>query len=429
MNQLLISGKSRYEQNRDESLIVMPASEGLLRTKQQQKICVGDCIVLYEKQLLLRGEWKEEVGQLICDEMKLKGDILFNVKSNKMVGFTEDFISTKKVIKNLLDEDKIDNFCGPAKNVNQWRYRSINGRSFNCEFWFNSGHLDGDTLLQQFNQVVIHCEIIGSRVMGFVCDAGGSNAGLMKLLRGRTRIPEGSWLPIDSVRTPNPYDPSRFIYLYHCSTHNMKNMRGALFMSTPGGKKQFLDVNDNIISKAIIEECRDRDKARQTNNHAPATRVTGITTNLNKWSVMNVSQAKRISEEKTLAESGCHIYGLLGVPVDEQLKQERYHLGHFLLKREKEDPLHPTEKRPLGYWPAVAIHFKDILKKKLQDDQFAGSENWEVLASKISSFEWLANLHEIFNATLMNMDIVIGRWNIDRYVLYSCILIVTYNTI
>ena len=120
---------------------------------------------------------------------------------------------------------------------------------------------------------------------------------------------------------------------------------------------------------------------------------------------------------------------MLGVPVDEQLKQERYHLGHFLLKREKEDPLHPTEKRPLGYWPAVAIHFKDILKKKLQDDQFAGSENWEVLASKISSFEWLANLHEIFNATLMNMDIVIGRWNIDRYVLYSCILIVTYNTI
>ena len=56
-NQLLISGKSRYEQNRDESLIVMPASGGLLHTKQQQKICVGDCIVLYEKQLLLRGRY------------------------------------------------------------------------------------------------------------------------------------------------------------------------------------------------------------------------------------------------------------------------------------------------------------------------------------------------------------------------------------
>ena len=86
---------------------------------------------MYEKQLLIR-KFMDEVGELVCDEMKLKEDILLNVTSNTMVGFTEDFIYKKKILKNLMDEDTLDNFCKPAKYVNQWRYRSINGRTFNC---------------------------------------------------------------------------------------------------------------------------------------------------------------------------------------------------------------------------------------------------------------------------------------------------------
>ena len=61
----------------------------------------------------------------------------------------------KKILLNLLEEEKLDSLCEPAKHVNQWRYRSVNGRSFNCEFWFNGGSLSGDGLLEQFNQVVI----------------------------------------------------------------------------------------------------------------------------------------------------------------------------------------------------------------------------------------------------------------------------------
>ena len=171
-------------------MIIMPSSGNLARKKQAQKIRVGNCIVMYEKQFLLY-DTLEEIGQLICDEMKLKEDILVNVVSNKMVGFTEDFISAKKIMKNLLDDDELENYCKPAKYVNQWRYRSVSGRSFNCEFWFNGGDLDGDAMLEQFIQVVINCEIIGSRVLGFVSDAGGSNARLFKLLRGMTDVPEG----------------------------------------------------------------------------------------------------------------------------------------------------------------------------------------------------------------------------------------------
>ena len=131
----------------------------------------------------------------------------------------------------------------PGIQVNQWRYPAVDGRSYNCEFWNNAGSLNVDGLLEQFKQVVMRRETVGSRVLSFVCDAGGNNARLMKLLREKIDIPEVGWLPIEVVRTVNPFAPeNRYIYLFHCSTHDLKAMRNALYTSLrKDGKKQFLD--------------------------------------------------------------------------------------------------------------------------------------------------------------------------------------------
>ena len=112
-----------------------------------------------------------EIGEVMCDEMKQKEGMLYNVANRKAVGFTADFICKKQIMKSLLDEKEIVSFCKPATYVNQWRYRSVNGRSFNCKFWYNSGNLSGNGLLEQFNRVVMSCEAVGSAVLGFVCDA------------------------------------------------------------------------------------------------------------------------------------------------------------------------------------------------------------------------------------------------------------------
>ena len=173
----------------------------------------------------------ELIGQLICDEMKVKGDIVFNVATYEMRGFTEDFADTKKILTKLLDEDTIESFSKPATYVNQWRYRSVNGNTYNLEFWFNSGTLKGEELLGQFRQVVMRCESVGARVLAMVCDAGGNNARLYKLLTGAMALPETGWLPSKYVRTVNPWDTSRYIYTSHCSMHDMKAMRNQLFTS------------------------------------------------------------------------------------------------------------------------------------------------------------------------------------------------------
>ena len=79
----------------------------------------------------------------MCDVMKLKGDILLNTNNDEVVGFTSDFVSMKKIVTNVLDEESISNFCRPAVNVNQWRYRLVNGKTYNISFWYNKGKLVG----------------------------------------------------------------------------------------------------------------------------------------------------------------------------------------------------------------------------------------------------------------------------------------------
>jgi len=63
----------------------MPCGSNLAKKKQLQKVGVLNCVVTFA----------EEMGKLICYEMKLKEDILLNVSSNTMVGFTEDFVCKK----------------------------------------------------------------------------------------------------------------------------------------------------------------------------------------------------------------------------------------------------------------------------------------------------------------------------------------------
>ena len=290
-------------------------------------------------------------------------------------------------MKKLLDGDEVENLCEPATQVCQWRARAVDGSSFNCEFWYNHGTLNGDELLEQFTQVVMRCETAGFRVLGFVCDAGGPNTRLMKLLRDGREVPEGGWLPLETVVAVNPYDPSRRICLFHCSTHELKSLRNALYTSwTKVGKKQFLDANDVKIGKGLVEEMFQKDRQREVEGVAPLSEIRESTVILNKWSVMNAAEAKRKFSWKTLVASLNDLYDQLDTPMI-----ARFDIG---------------KHGALGFMPAAAKHLQELVK----------SENHlvDILSPKISSFKWMANVHEIYNAILMNTDISIKKYNIDK---------------
>ena len=62
----LQDGGSKFDQMRDDNMVLMPTSGNLAKRKYAQKICVGYYIIIYEKRFLIC-EWVGEMGQLICD--------------------------------------------------------------------------------------------------------------------------------------------------------------------------------------------------------------------------------------------------------------------------------------------------------------------------------------------------------------------------
>ena len=103
---------------------------------------------------------------------------------------------------------------------------------------------------------------------------------------------------------------------------------------------------------------------------------------------MNALESKRVFEEKTCAEIATHLYDSLGIDKSGHLNRE----------------VHGA----IGCWPAVATHLQNLLV--LQPEKVAE------LGPKVSSFEFVASVHEIFIATLMNMECLVDWENIDQYV-------------
>ncbi|KAL7554136.1 hypothetical protein ACHAWF_017538, partial [Thalassiosira exigua] len=125
-------------------------------------------------------------------------------------------------------------------------------------------------------------------------------------------------------------------------------------------------------------------------NMQKTSEVKSTTIFLNKWSKMDASEAKRPFSWKTLCEISSHLYQQLGVSIQQQLTVKE-------------------ESDSIGFMPAVAKHLKTVLSNCSFDKQ-------QQLAAEISSFEWLANVHQIFNATLMNTELFLSWSNINSMV-------------
>ena len=88
---LFLQSPKVYELLRQDLVIVFPSAKTFSAIKHNQKIKDGKCIEMFEDQVLIRGS-TDEWGQLKCDEMKLKQDVvLMNTKMEKTMGFTMDF--------------------------------------------------------------------------------------------------------------------------------------------------------------------------------------------------------------------------------------------------------------------------------------------------------------------------------------------------
>jgi len=146
-----------------------------------------------------------------------------------------------------------------------------------------------------------------------------------------------------------------------------------------------------------LERCYARDAARLLRQTAPQTTLSKDTIVLNRWSKMNVAHAKKCFEWKTLCEIADHLYRELGVMTDD---------GRLKVKDSKTG-------NKVGYMPEVAVELKRLLRGQVQSGEML-PEIAEAIQHDISSFEWLAHVHEIFHMRLMNMNYQVGEKTIDE---------------
>ena len=150
------------------------------------------------------------------DEVKIKGDLIYNVSNDAVSGFCNVSTCSKALKRKLTellnqnDSDSEEIEKPHAIMANQFRLRSPFGNIHTAEFFYNSGSLDSDELLRQVLHVVGSFEASEIEVHGICCDAGGANEGLSSLLRNGRKITDDMCiLDDDLVSMQNPYDSHR----------------------------------------------------------------------------------------------------------------------------------------------------------------------------------------------------------------------------
>ena len=152
------------------------------------------------------------------------------------------------------DKDKNSNYNGAATHVNVFRARTTRNETWNLAYFLNCGSLDGDELVRQILLVITCCELAGLLVQCLVSDAGGGNAGALRLLTGgkcsnlKTGI-SGK----ESFSFVNPLSPEQIIYIIFCAVHALKAFRNQLWSSREDGSRSLTRFGCKIEWQRIVD--------------------------------------------------------------------------------------------------------------------------------------------------------------------------------
>jgi hypothetical protein len=307
-------GKTAYDIFRDTSLQAMPSISLLRKLKSKMTPEEGTFPLIYgwlcDAKVQERRTRDHDLGHIMCDEMKLKSDFYWSPTSHKCIGIVvSDTIEKRvkladEVMKLVGDSEKQkEGKAGYSTtlSVNQFRFRSaIDNSTHAGEFFFNDGSLSGDELVRQIIQVIYGYEMIDIRIYGLLMDGGGNNARALKILRQGNEPSEGQgWLSEEQITFMNPAYPKRRVAFFHCSTHNLKNMRNQLYNSYPSrgsqAKKDFKLKKVSFGWKTVVDTYVQDQKCS-----LPNTSLKNGSVYPDKWSKMDVSLAKDPFKQDTI---------------------------------------------------------------------------------------------------------------------------------
>ena len=255
--------------------------------------------------------------------MKLKTGIYWRSSDHKACGFAScsSTMSLTDSIRDMIQDEENEHDeifqekYAPAIYVNQWRFQSTYNVIHNAEFFFNTGSLDGNDMLQhQLIHVILSYELIGVQILGLVSNAGGNNAGLIRLLQSgqqsKNNQPETN---AALASFSNPFDPSRRIAIWLCSTHNLKSMRNQLMASAGScNSTRLFFRNGSMFGWNQICEVYDREEIRKQQGTTGQTRMKYAAAHPDSFSKMSAAFAKIPFCYDVIMEQTLYLVGLIG---------------------------------------------------------------------------------------------------------------------
>jgi hypothetical protein len=129
-----------------------------------------------------------------------------------------------------------------------------------------------------------------------------------------------SWLNEEDCSIKHTTDPSRRLYIWFCTTHILKALRGQLLSSHQSGKKAFQDSDGTNFGWAFIEYLYA--EVQRLNKESGGSITNGVrldakAVNPNKSDKMSVTHAKRPFEWKTISFAISLIAKRLGITPDD----------------------------------------------------------------------------------------------------------------
>jgi len=153
--------------------------------------------------------------------------------------------------------------------------------------------------------VITCCELVGLLVQCQVSDAGGGNAGALRLLTGGKCNSLKDGLPKDeSFSFVNPLSPQQMIFIIFCAVHGLKAIRNQLWSSRKKGPRSLIRFGDKIEWQRIIDAYEKLDSENVEDGSSSVHQGRYIKYSVaypDSWSKMNVHDAKIPFEEATLS--------------------------------------------------------------------------------------------------------------------------------
>ena len=204
--------------------INLPSGRTMQNYKSSERTASGGSTDSYLKAYQLFGSDSPMNCLLMMDEMKLQSGIVYNSKDHSLHGFEDNEISFDKICK-IFESGNAnpDKAVTTSMNLFYIKHETSGFRSTLDRFLMAKG-CSGSQLRSQTLSVIKNLETMNWSPRLAICDAGGGNAKLYRLIKQeKIGMKHSAWLHEGDCRIINPCNRDNHIYLTHCMTHRKYN--------------------------------------------------------------------------------------------------------------------------------------------------------------------------------------------------------------